>query len=150
MNNDKIEGSLRSAGGQGEKALGRVTDDWSLANKGAADTIAGKAQSTLGSAKDAVSSGANAVASIDMTALRDDVAKLSQSVADLVQKQAASTRDQLAGAVSAAGDNLNQAASAAQDTFVSLEADVEGRIKNYPWTAVGVAALIGVMIGKMS
>jgi ElaB/YqjD/DUF883 family membrane-anchored ribosome-binding protein len=150
MNNDRVEGSLRSVAGQGEKAFGRATEDSSLSEKGAADIVAGNAQAVVGSAKEAISSTANAVASIDMKTLRDDVAKLSQSVADLVQKQASSTRDQVAGAVNSAGDNLSHAASAAQDKFVSIEADMEGRIKSNPWMAVGVAALIGIMIGKMS
>jgi ElaB/YqjD/DUF883 family membrane-anchored ribosome-binding protein len=150
MNNDQFEGSVRSTVGQGEKAFGRVANDSALAHKGAADTVAGKAQSALGSAKDALSSGADAVASIDTKELRDDIAKLTQSVTDLVQKQASSTRDQLAGAVNAAGDNLTQAASAAQDKFVSIEADMEGRIKSNPWMAVGIAAFIGILIGKMT
>jgi ElaB/YqjD/DUF883 family membrane-anchored ribosome-binding protein len=150
MNSDHVKGSVRSAVGEGEKAFGRVTNDPDMTNRGGADTVAGKAQSALGSAKDALSSGADAIASLDMAGLRDEVAKLSQSVSDMVNKQASSTRDQLAGAMNTASDSMSQAASAAQDKFVSLESDMEGRIKNNPWVAVGIAAFIGVLIGKMS
>jgi uncharacterized protein YjbJ (UPF0337 family) len=53
-------------------------------------------------------------------------------------------------AVGAAGDSLSQSASIAQDRFATFESDVETRIKKYPWTAVAIAALIGLLIGKLS
>jgi ElaB/YqjD/DUF883 family membrane-anchored ribosome-binding protein len=71
---------------------------------------------------------------------------LTQNVADLAQKQVAAGRDQVVGAMGAAGDSLSQSAAVAQDRF----ADVESRIKKNPWGAVVIAALIGLLIGKMS
>jgi ElaB/YqjD/DUF883 family membrane-anchored ribosome-binding protein len=49
-----------------------------------------------------------------------------------------------------ASDSLSQSAANAQDKFAALEGDVESRIKKNPWGAVAVAALIGLLIGKMS
>jgi ElaB/YqjD/DUF883 family membrane-anchored ribosome-binding protein len=90
------------------------------------------------------------VASVDFSTLGDDVAKLTQTVSDLVQKQTSSARDQVIGVVSAAADNISQATSAGQDKLVSLEADVGDRIRKNPWTAVAIAALVGLLIGRMS
>ena len=86
----------------------------------------------------------------DLSRLRDDIARLTQTVSDLAQKQVASSRDQMASAVGAAGDSLSQSAAVAQDKFAAVEGDVEARIKKNPWGAVAVAGLIGLLIGKMS
>ena len=52
--------------------------------------------------------------------------------------------------VGAAGGTLSQSAAVAQDKFAAVEGDVEARIKRNPWGAVAIAALIGLLIGKMS
>ncbi len=59
-------------------------------------------------------------------------------------------RNQVAGAMGAAGDSLSQSAASAQDKLTAIEGDVESRIKKNPWGAVAIAALIGLLIGKMS
>ena len=86
----------------------------------------------------------------DLSRLRDDIAKLTQTVAGLAQKQVASSRDQVAGVVGAAGDSLSQSAAAAQEKFAVVEGDVEARIKKNPWVAVTVAGLIRLLISRMS
>jgi ElaB/YqjD/DUF883 family membrane-anchored ribosome-binding protein len=86
----------------------------------------------------------------DLARPRDDIARLTQTVSDLAQKQIASSRDQMAGAVGAAGDSLSQSAAVAKDKFAAVEGDVEARIKRNPWGAVAVAGLTGLLIGKMS
>ena len=86
------------------------------------------------------------MASVNLSTLADDVAKLTQTVSGLMQKQTSTARDQVLGAVSAAGDSISQATSAAQDSLVSVEAG----IKKNPWTAVAIAALVGLLIGKIS
>ena len=82
--------------------------------------------------------------------LSDQISKLTQTVADLTQKQVIAGRDQVIGAMGAAGDSLSQSAAMAQDKFAAVEGDVESRIKKNPWGAVAVAGLIGLLIGKMS
>ncbi len=154
MNRDNLEGSFRSAIGQGEKIVGQAIGDRTTATQGIYDDAAGKARSALGSAKDAVSEGVDAVSAIDFSALRDEITKLTQMVSDLGQKQVSAGRDQvvsaMGSAMGAASDSLSQSAAIAQDKFTAVEGDVESRIKKNPWGAVAIAALIGLLIGKMS
>ena len=147
---DNFEGTVRSAVGPGEKILGQATNDRSTTAQGYYDDAAGKARSAVGSAKDAVSGGVDAISSLDFSGLRDEISKLTQKVSDLTQNQVAAGRDQVVGAMGAAGESLSQSAANAQDKFAALEGDVESRIKKNPWGAVAVAGLIGLLIGKMS
>jgi ElaB/YqjD/DUF883 family membrane-anchored ribosome-binding protein len=150
MNKDKFEGGVRSAVGQGERSVGAAIDDKSAEIKGTYNQVASSAQTAWGSAKDAAKEMVDSGSIPDLSGLRDDIARLTQTVSDLAQKQVASSRDQVAGAVSAAGDSLSQSTAVAQDKFAAVEGDVEARIKKNPWGAVAVAGLIGLLIGKMS
>jgi ElaB/YqjD/DUF883 family membrane-anchored ribosome-binding protein len=150
MNKDNLEGFGRSVAGQGKQIAGGVLKDKNMTAQGHYDEVAGKAQSAVGSAKDAVASSVDAASSIDLSGVQDEIAKLTRTVTDLVQKQASTTRDQVMGVVGAAGDNLSQSASVAQDTLVSMEEDMGTRIRKNPWSAVAVAALVGLLIGKMT
>ncbi len=150
MNKDTLEGNVRSAVGQGEKMLGQAMNDRATAAQGVYDDAAGKARAAVGSAKDAISGGADAISSLDFSGLRDEVMKLTQKVSDLTQNQVSARRDQVVGAMGAAGETLSQSAATAQDKFTALEGDVELRIKKNPWGAVAIAGLIGLLIGKMS
>jgi ElaB/YqjD/DUF883 family membrane-anchored ribosome-binding protein len=150
MNQDHVQGSLRSAMGQGEKFVGQAMNDPGTTSQGISNDAAGKARSALGSAEDAVSRNADAVSALDFSALREEVSKLTQVVADLAQRRVSAGRDQVVGAMGAAGDSLSQSAAIAQDKFAAVEGDVEARIKKNPWGAVAIAALIGLLIGKMS
>jgi ElaB/YqjD/DUF883 family membrane-anchored ribosome-binding protein len=96
------------------------------------------------------SSDADAVPAVDFSSVRDDVAKLAQTLSDLLQKQASSTRDQVVDAVGTAANNVAQSTSDAQDKLTSLEADISLRIRRNPWTAVAIAALVGLLIAKLS
>jgi ElaB/YqjD/DUF883 family membrane-anchored ribosome-binding protein len=150
MNRDNLEGSFRSAIGQGEKIAGQAMGDRATAAQGSYDDAAGKARSALGNAKDAISDGVDAVSALDFSSLRDEITRLTQMVSDLTQKQVSAGRDQMVSAMGAAGDSLSQSAGIAQDKFVAVESDVEARIKKNPWGAVAVAGLIGLLIGKMT
>ena len=101
MNRDNLEGSFRSAIGQGEKIVGQAMGDRATASKEFDDAV-GKARSALGSAKDAVSEGVDAVSAIDFSALRDEITKLTQMVSDLAQKQVSAGRDQVVSAMGSA------------------------------------------------
>jgi ElaB/YqjD/DUF883 family membrane-anchored ribosome-binding protein len=124
--------------------------DHSTTPHGPYDKFLGQSPSALASAKDVAASDVDAASSIDLSGVKDEIAKLAQVVSNLVQKQGSMARDQVFGAVGVAGDNLSQSASVAQDTLVSIEEDVGTRIRNNPWGAVAVAALIGLLIGKMT
>ena len=150
MNKDTLEGAARSAVGQGEKILGQAMDDKARTAQGIYDDAAGKARSALGSAKDAVSDGVDAVSDLDFSGLRDQIHQLTQKVSQLAQNQVAVGREQVAGAMGAAGETLSQSAADAQERFAAMEGDVEARIKKNPWGAVAIAALIGLLIGKMT
>lgn len=150
MNKDNFEGAVRSAVGHGEKFVGAATDDKATEARGAYNDVAGKAQSAWGSAKDAAKEMTDSGSIPDLSRLREDIANLTQTVSSLAQKQVASSREQVAGVVGAAGDSLSQSAAVAQDKFAAVEGDVEARIKRNPWGAVAIAALIGLLIGKMT
>ncbi len=75
MNKDQVEGTLRSAIGQGEKVVGQAMNDPNATAQGIYDDVAGKARSALGSAEDAVSRGADAISAVDVSALREQVSK---------------------------------------------------------------------------
>jgi ElaB/YqjD/DUF883 family membrane-anchored ribosome-binding protein len=150
VNKDNLEGTVRSAVGQGEKILSQATNDGATTAQGSYDDAAGKARSAFGSAKDAVSGSVDAASAIDFSGLRDEIGKLTQKVSDLAQNQVSAGRDQVVGAMGAAGESLSQSAANAQDKFAAIEGDVESRIKKNPWGAVAIAGLIGLLIGKMS
>jgi ElaB/YqjD/DUF883 family membrane-anchored ribosome-binding protein len=150
MNKDNLEGDVRSAIGQGEKFIGSATNDKARMAQGSYDDVAGSAKSALGSAKDAAKEMVESGSLPDLSRLREDIARLTQTVSDLAQNQISASRQQVAGAVGAAGDSLSQSAAIAQDKFAAVEGDVEARIKKNPWGAVAIAGLIGLLIGKMS
>jgi ElaB/YqjD/DUF883 family membrane-anchored ribosome-binding protein len=150
MNKENFEGTPQSAFGQGEQIAGNMLKDKPTTAQGRYDEVIAQAQSAVGSAKSAIASGVDAASSIDLSGVRNEIAKLTQTVTDLVQKQASTTRDQVIGAVGAAGDNLSQSASVAQDKLISMEEDIGSRIRKNPWSAVAIAALVGLLIGKMT
>ena len=86
----------------------------------------------------------------DFAALREDLAKLTGTVGQLVQSQAASTGTQVMDAVGVARDKISEGATATQDKLVSLEADLEEKIRQNPLSAVAIALGIGLLLGKMS
>ena len=63
MDENRIDGTVRNLGGKIEGALGSMTGDTKMQAEGAADKLAGTAQTTYGQAKDAVRDGVEAVKS---------------------------------------------------------------------------------------
>lgn len=150
MNENDVKDGVSQVAGQAGRSAGAAPNDKASEVSGAYNEVAGSAQSARASAKEAAKELADSGSVPDLYRLRDDVAKLTQTVSDLTQKQLASSRDQVAGAVAAAGDSLSQSAGIAQDQFAAWEGDVQARIKKNPWGAVAVASLIGLLIGKVS
>jgi len=149
MNKANIEGDARGAYEQGDPGTSETPKHKPTTSERAYDEFLGQSPSALVDAKDQAVSDADASA-IDLSGVKDEIAKLTQSVTELVQKRTSTTRDQLMGAVGAAGDNLSQSASVAQDGLVSIEKDVGIRIRNNPWGAVAIAAVVGLLISKMT
>jgi ElaB/YqjD/DUF883 family membrane-anchored ribosome-binding protein len=141
MNRENFEGGMHGKSGEGEKA--------GAGNGGRHDHAMDHAQAAIASAKDAVSSGMKA-GDNEIGALKDQLAHLKQSVTQLVQSQASTARGQVMDAVGTATDSVSHSAAAAQETLASIEADVGARIKRNPWSAVAIAGLVGLLIGKMS
>jgi len=131
---DKSSGSNPTAQGDGG-ARNELGKDLARGSSAVADTAKGLVDD---------------IADGDFSAMRERVSKRTQTVGELAQKQAASARDQVAGAVGAVSTNLSQTASAAQDTVKSVENDLEDRIRHNPWAAVAIAAGIGFLIAKLS
>ncbi|WP_158742843.1 CsbD family protein [Acidisphaera sp. L21] len=52
MDKDRVEGSLKQAGGAIKEGAGKLMGDKKLEAEGKADKIAGKAQNTVGGVKD--------------------------------------------------------------------------------------------------
>jgi uncharacterized protein YjbJ (UPF0337 family) len=150
MSEHNFKGAVRSTLGKAEQVVGEVSQDKSTVSEGRYDAAAGKAQSAVGSAKDAISSAADAASAVDFSSLRDEVVKLTQTVSDLQKQTSSSARTQIKDAVGMAADNISQSTSAAQDKLMSLESEVGSSIQKNPWRAVVIAALVGVLIGKLS
>lgn len=55
MNNDRIDGALKTTGGKIKEGVGKLVGDASLETEGKADQIAGKIQNAVGGLKDALS-----------------------------------------------------------------------------------------------
>ncbi len=120
MNNDTALGTGRKTVGEAEEFAGRALRDSQTTAQGLYDQASGSVQKAFGQAKDAVVSGTS------------DAVK---AVTD---------------GVGTAGESISQSAAAAQDQFMSFEADLEKRIQRNPWTAVLIALGVGLFIGKMS
>ena len=54
MDNDRVEGSAKQAGGAIKEAAGKLTGDAKLESEGKGDKIAGKVQNAVGGIKDAI------------------------------------------------------------------------------------------------
>jgi ElaB/YqjD/DUF883 family membrane-anchored ribosome-binding protein len=149
MNKDSAEGVGRQMFGEGEELAGRLLKDTKTAGQGIYDDATVKAQTVYDNVKEVLATGVGA-ATADLAGLRNDIAKLTQTVNKLVQSGALSAQSHVVDAVGAAGDKISQSASMAQEKLVSIEADVESRIKKSPWTAIAIAVTLGVLIGKLS
>jgi ElaB/YqjD/DUF883 family membrane-anchored ribosome-binding protein len=148
MNRESSEGGMRQKSGDAEKE-GMGSHNFGGAKDSRHDKAIDHTQSAVASAKDALSSGVKAGDS-EIGALQDQIAQLAGTVTQLVKDQTSRARGQVMEAVGTAGDSVSQTAAVAKDSLASLEADVEARIKRNPWSAVAIAALVGLLIGKMT
>jgi uncharacterized protein YjbJ (UPF0337 family) len=141
MNNDKLEGTLRTVTGDVKEFAGRAVGDRETQFSGKADKVAGEAQSAFGSAKDAIGTAASAAVEMtgfDVQTLREQIRRLTENVNKLVNEQA-----------SAATDTVTRVASATQDTLISMEDDLEHRIRRNPLTAIAIAVGVGALLASL-
>lgn len=75
----------------------------------------------------------------DLDALREDISKLTKHVGDTVKSRAKAATDQAWSAKASAED-------AAKAQIERLEREVE----THPWTALGIAAAIGFVLGRIA
>ncbi len=54
MNNDRVEGAMKTTGGKIKEAVGKLVGDTSLETEGKVDQVEGKVQNTVGGIKDAL------------------------------------------------------------------------------------------------
>jgi ElaB/YqjD/DUF883 family membrane-anchored ribosome-binding protein len=148
MNRESSEGGMRQKTGDAEKE-GMGSHNFGGAKDSRHDKAIDHAQSAVASAKEALSSGVKAGDS-EIGALQDQIGQVAGTVTQLVKDQTSRARGQVMEAVGTAGDSVSQTAAVAKDSLASLEADVEARIKRNPWSAVAIAALVGLLIGKMT
>jgi uncharacterized protein YjbJ (UPF0337 family) len=141
MNNDTVDGNLRSIAGEGKELVGSALADRNLQMSGAIDRAAGEGQSALGSVKESVAAAASAASEMvgfDAQALREQINRLTESVNKLVTDQ-----------VSAATDTVSRAASATQDSLISMEDDFEKRIRRNPMAAFAIAVGAGAILASL-
>ena len=142
MNKDNIEGGVRSAAGEFKEFAGRATGDTATTASGMADKAIGGAQSAFGNAKSAVGSAAESAAqltNVDIRGLRESIANLTETIGKMMTDK-----------VATAGDTVSRATAAAQDRVISLEGDLENRVRQSPLAAIGIAVAIGALLGVMS
>jgi uncharacterized protein YjbJ (UPF0337 family) len=55
MNNDRVEGAMKTTGGKIKEAVGKLVGDTSLETEGKVDQVEGKVQNTIGGIKEKLS-----------------------------------------------------------------------------------------------
>lgn len=84
--------------------------------------------------------------SADLTALKDDIAALRSDFARLADDTAAVAKSKS----SAAADRGRAVASEAADELEAQKSKVEGRVRDNPLMAVGIALGVGALLGALS
>ena len=81
--------------------------------------------------------------------LRDDIANLARTVAAVGSDKAGDYRNRVRKATNDATDVSMQMVEAARDQALSLEKDLEGKIRTNPLQAVAMAAGVGFLIALL-
>ncbi len=81
--------------------------------------------------------------------LRDDIANLARTVAGVGSEKADDYRSRVRKAGNDAADASMQMVEAARDHAISLERDLEGKIRTNPLQAVAMAAGVGFLIALL-
>jgi uncharacterized protein YjbJ (UPF0337 family) len=127
MDEDRVAGSAHQAKGKVETAAGRLTGDTKLTVEGKADEAAGTIRNAAGGAKDTARDVADDP--------KSEIEQLRATVNRLAAEPATPRLDAAAEAADRYGEQLDQAL------------DV---IRQHPLTAVGAAAAVGFLLGKLT
>ncbi len=126
MNEQELKGAMNSAVGAVEKLVGRVTGDIGLEAVGAARQAGGELQARAGKAQAMIG-----------------------DVADLVTTRVAQTGDQATTAVARIGGDALDAYDRASARARNVGRSLAPYVKQRPYAALGIAAVVGVVIGLM-
>jgi len=120
------------------------------------ETFDGTADQALASGKrvaDDVSEGAGnikAVASSEIKSLIADVEDLVARIADLKDADVARVRGKVLTAVAAAKDSLAEGATTLRRQAQRAATTADDYVHDSPWQAVGIAALVGAVVGILA
>ena len=103
--------------------------------------------------KDDVSAGLSdirAAASTEVRSLIEDVEELIARIADLKDADVARVRGKVQRAVDATKQSLQDGAEAIRDRAQKAASTADDYVRDSPWQAVGIAALVGAIIGILA
>ena len=103
--------------------------------------------------KDDVSAGLSdirAAASTEVRSLIEDVEELIARIADLKDADVARVRGKVQRAVDATKQSLQDGAEAIRDRAQQAASTADDYVRDSPWQAVGIAALVGAIIGILA
>jgi ElaB/YqjD/DUF883 family membrane-anchored ribosome-binding protein len=90
------------------------------------------------------------VASVEIKNLIADVEDLVARIADLKDVDVARVRGKVLRAVDAAKDSLAESAETVRRQAQRVATDADDYVHDSPWQAVGIAALVGAVVGILA
>lgn len=135
MDKDRIAGSAQKLGGSAKETVGNVLGDTKLRAEGKTEQAAGKVRNALGGAKDEIRDWSDDVQG-ELAHLRDEVDRLAEEPIASV----------LAGAAATVEDYAQQA----RNVIAGQAEQVSAMIKERPLIAIGLAAALGYLVGRLS
>jgi uncharacterized protein YjbJ (UPF0337 family) len=135
LDKDRIAGSTQKLGGSAKEAVGNTLGDAKLQAEGKADQTTGMVRNAVGSAKDEAREWSDD-AQGELAHLRDEVDRLAEEPIAPVLTSAAST--------------VEDYAQQARDVITARAEQASTVIKERPLIAIGLAAALGYLIGRLS
>jgi ElaB/YqjD/DUF883 family membrane-anchored ribosome-binding protein len=90
-----------------------------------------------------------ATASVEIKNLLADVEELVARIADMQDGDLERVRDKVQRAVDAAKQSLSEGADSVRRQAQSVADSADDYIRESPWQAVGIAALVGALVGML-
>jgi uncharacterized protein YjbJ (UPF0337 family) len=135
LDEDRITGSAQKLGGSAKEAVGRALGDAKLRAEGKADQTTGMVRNAVGGARDEARDWGDD-AQGELAHLRDEVDRLAQ--------------EPIAPVVAGAAATIEDYTQQARDTLAGQAEQVSALIKGRPLIAIGLAAAVGYLIGRLS